>query len=149
MCYINIISILKGHTNEFNHLHSECPMSRVFKIIALLAVLIIDPAAQCSLNESNRATAQIFNNESPMNGEGSCTDLSYIAMAAMNARQSGIAMSEVWQAAESVRLYQAVVFAAYELPIQPTTALKQAQILHFGNEVFSICVQGYYFDYDQ
>jgi len=124
-------------------------MSRVFKIIALLAVLIINPATLCSLSDLGQAHAQTFNSQFDTEDQDPCEDLSHIAMAVMNARQSGMAMSEIWQATESVRLYQAVVIAAYELPIHSTTALKQAQILHFGNEVFSICVQGYYFDYDQ
>lgn len=124
-------------------------MSRVFKIIALLAVLIINPLSLCSLSDLGQAHAQSFNSQTGTEDQDPCEDLSHIAMAVMNARQGGIAMSEVWRATESEKVYQAIVIAAYELPIHSTTALKQAQILHFGNEVFSICVQGYYFDYDQ
>lgn len=91
-----------------------------------------------------QARAQEFNSETGVE-QNPCNTMEKLAIAFMSARQSGMPMSEAWSATRSVKIYQSLVIAAYNAPIEPTIAGKEAAVLKFADEVFGSCVEVYYF----
>jgi hypothetical protein len=90
-------------------------------------------------------TQPTFNSQTGVD-DRPCEVLAEIAGAVMSARQSGMPMSEVWNQIRSVKLYEAIVIAAYDVPIQSTLILKQAAVDEFNDYIFSTCVRTLYFD---